>query len=737
MTLTVGTLLNNRYRIVSILGQGGMGAVYRAVDENLGVEIAVKENLFLTDEYAKQFQLEASLLANLRHANLPRVGDYFVLDGQGQYLVMDYIGGEDLRQRIERLNILPEQEVIMMGAVICEALSYLHTHQPAVIHRDIKPGNIKITSDGDVYLVDFGLAKVMMDSQATTTGARAMTPGYSPPEQYGIARTDTRSDIYSLGATLYAALTGIIPEDGLARATGKTQLTPLGKLQPKINKKLAAAIEKALAVEPEERFQTDEEFKTALLEAGEISKVPEGKLHLSPPPKSTPPFISVEDAKNQPSNPPPDDVMDAVHKNNRKASAQSLSTKKRLVGGSILLGVILAAVAVVMIFFPTLPYTINSHYLPTFITNFRPSVSPVNTVIVVDGEIPSNTPTRVPELKTITIELSGTLPSQTEGATGGSSQTETLNPEITVTPEPDFISTVTPALVPTLFGGGSGEIAYASDSSGVMQIWLMNGDGSNKHAITNILDGACQPAWSPDGKKLLYVTPCNEKLTYYPGARIYLQDMETNSREEIPLPEGSRGIFDPAMAPDGNRIAFSSMQNDLSQVYIYDMTLKAFRLISDGRLSDRQPAWRPDGKFLVFSRQYQLSQLWWVELDTNEVSQFSPSSAFNAILANWDPDGTSVIYSKMQPGSNPFLTRIMVNGRKMGQEQQISPAFPDSAIPIMRANFSPDRVWLTFEGWPDGINHDIYVMSLLGNQLTRLTTDSSYEFGPVWRPSKP
>ena len=284
MTLIVGTLLNNRYRIISILGQGGMGSVYRAFDENLRVDVAVKENLFLTDEYAKQFQLEASILAGLRQPNLPRVGDHFIMPGQGQYLVMDYIAGEDLRQRIERLNYLPEQEVILIGAVICDALTYLHSRPQAVIHRDIKPGNIKITPDGEIYLVDFGLAKVMQDSQATTTGARAMTPGYSPPEQYGIARTDSRSDVYSLGATLYAAMTGIIPEDGLARATGKAVLTPPNQLQPKISRRLSSVIEKALAVEQCDRYQTAEEFKQALLQAGDISRLPQGKILISPPP---------------------------------------------------------------------------------------------------------------------------------------------------------------------------------------------------------------------------------------------------------------------------------------------------------------------------------------------------------------------------------------------------------------------------------------------------------------------
>src|SRR3970040_559888 len=108
MSLERGSLLNNRYRVLEILGQGGMAAIYRAVDENLGVNVAVKENMFTTEEYARQFRREALILANLRHPNLPRVTDHFVIEGEGQYLVMDYIEGEDLRERIERLGNITE-----------------------------------------------------------------------------------------------------------------------------------------------------------------------------------------------------------------------------------------------------------------------------------------------------------------------------------------------------------------------------------------------------------------------------------------------------------------------------------------------------------------------------------------------------------------------------------------------------------------------------------------------------
>jgi eukaryotic-like serine/threonine-protein kinase len=244
MTLDRGMLLNGRYKIVDILGQGGMASIYRAVDENLNLEVAVKENLFTTEDYARQFRLEAVILASLRHPNMPRVTDHFVIQEQGQYLVMDYIEGEDLRQRMDRIGILPEEEVIVLGVAITEALIYLHSRTPPVIHRDIKPGNVKINPQGQVYLVDFGLAKVENEGQLTTTGARAMTPGYSPPEQYGTARTDHRTDIYSLGATLYSALTNSLPEDGLARAMGQVGLTPIRMRNPGVSRRLASVIEK-------------------------------------------------------------------------------------------------------------------------------------------------------------------------------------------------------------------------------------------------------------------------------------------------------------------------------------------------------------------------------------------------------------------------------------------------------------------------------------------------------------
>src|SRR5689334_3754915 len=414
MTLERGALLHKRYRIVEILGQGGMGSVYRAVDENLGVDVAVKENLFTTDEYARQFRLEAVILANLRHPNLPRVTDHFVIGDQGQYLVMDYIEVEDLRQRMERVGNISEDDAILMGAAMCDALTYLHTRKPPILHRDIKPGNVKITPDGHIFLVDFGLAKVLHGSQATTTGARAMTPGYSPPEQYGTARTDPRTDIYSLGATMYAALTGIIPEDGLARAMDNTQLTPLRKRNSKVSRRLAAAIEKAMGIDPADRFQNGEEFKRALLGSKSKTQRLPGDYVIPPPPPD--PLDDVKQDPIEKESQPLAKIKPEVKKDAPLQEAPVFKPKrKKRKGGRLLAAVLsvllLLALAIVgtIRFAPNLvPAEVMSVLYP--ISNFPlPFLAATNT----PAPLPSPTPTQVVNTSAPTATLLPSTPTRT------------------------------------------------------------------------------------------------------------------------------------------------------------------------------------------------------------------------------------------------------------------------------------------------------------------------------------
>jgi serine/threonine-protein kinase len=267
-------VLNDRYRIVKLLGQGGFGAVYRAWDINLERPCAFKENLDTSPQAQRQFEREAKILANLDHPNLPRVTDHFFVPGQGQYLVMDFVEGEDLEQMLLRIGgSLPEPQVLSWIVQVCDALSYLHSQNPPVIHRDIKPSNIKITPDGVIKLVDFGIAKVYDPGLSTTMGAKAVTPGFSPPEQYGMRSTDVRADVYALGATLYNLLTGKMPPESILRSTGSLLDAPR-VLNPATSPAMERAIMKATQMVPEQRFQSVGDFKTALLGEASMPSTP-------------------------------------------------------------------------------------------------------------------------------------------------------------------------------------------------------------------------------------------------------------------------------------------------------------------------------------------------------------------------------------------------------------------------------------------------------------------------------
>ncbi len=263
MPLTPGTILNNRYRILTVLGKGGFGAVYRAADMSLKRPCAVKENLNISPEASRQFEKEATILANLSHPNLPMVLDHFLIKDQGQYLVMDFIEGEDLRSLVEQNGLLNQEKAVNIISQIAGALDYLHHQNPPVIHRDIKPSNIRVRPDGKAYLVDFGLVKAYTPNLRTTIGARAVTPGYSPPEQYGVGTTDTRTDIYALAATLYTLLTGFEPQESVQRVV-QDQLLPLNTIEKGINANLSKVVTKAMSLQPGQRYDTILSFEKAL-----------------------------------------------------------------------------------------------------------------------------------------------------------------------------------------------------------------------------------------------------------------------------------------------------------------------------------------------------------------------------------------------------------------------------------------------------------------------------------------
>ena len=724
MTLERGALLHKRYRIVEILGQGGMGSVYRAVDENLGVDVAVKENLFTTDEYARQFRLEAVILANLRHANLPRVTDHFVIGDQGQYLVMDYIEGEDLRQRMERIGNITEDEAILIGAAMCDALAYLHTRKPPILHRDLKPGNVKITPDGHIFLVDFGLAKVLHGSQATTTGARAMTPGYSPPEQYGTARTDPRTDIYSLGATLYAALSGIIPEDGLARAMDNTQLTPLRKRNSKVSKRLASAIEKAMGVDPADRFQTAEDFKRALLGTKTKTQLLPTDYVIDPPP----PEVMEEmqhAAAEKPSNRA--DHLSRVNSEGVSSAGELPVFKPRrrrkkgrrrafwsLLAALFLLA--LAAWAIVRYRPSFVPPEVVSFLSPLAEISLpfalAPSPSPATPAATPTAH-PTATP--LPLLPTATVNILLTNPQPASPA---------------VTPTPDN----TPLAAATLMGG-SGQIAFASTRSGSSQIYLVNIDGTDELQITNVEAGACQPSWSPDGQQLVFVSPCGGRgefyETIYNESSLYLINADGTGLKQLTQAPGSD--FEPSWSPDGTRIAFTSVREGFRQIYALDVESLDITLLTNtpDSVESSQPSWSPDGSRIAYTvKRVGTFQVWAMADDGQEAVQLARSGQeLWDFLPAWSADGKTIFFNQRRQGPfRPWLMKVSY------EDLSQAPRRLDFVTPIEDISISPDGFWLAFEGMDMEGNRDIYFMTVAGSGRTRLTTDPRIDFDPAWRP---
>ncbi|MEW6213554.1 MAG: serine/threonine-protein kinase, partial [Acidobacteriota bacterium] len=213
------TYLHNRYLILRAVGQGGMGAVYQAIDENTRRTVAVKESLFDDERLQRAFEREARMLSHLRHPVLPVVFDYFAESGR-QFLIMQFIPGDDLgevlKKRRDRLEPIGQPkpfdvaDVLEWADQLLDALEYLHSQNPPVVHRDIKPQNLKLTSDREIVLLDFGLAKGinLHQSRVTSTGSIfGYTPSYAPLEQIQGSGTSPLSDIYSLAATLYHLLT--------------------------------------------------------------------------------------------------------------------------------------------------------------------------------------------------------------------------------------------------------------------------------------------------------------------------------------------------------------------------------------------------------------------------------------------------------------------------------------------------------------------------------------------------
>ena len=264
-----GKIIDNRYEVISLIGVGGMSNVYKAVDKQTGHEVAIKflkEEFFENEELVRRFKNESKAISLLNHECIIKVIDFNITDKE-KYLVVEYIKGVTLKEFIENRGKLNWEETAVFANIILGALG--HAHENGVVHRDLKPQNIMLTRDGQLKIMDFGIARLSTANQRTVTDKAIGSVHYISPEQVRGQSTDNRSDIYSIGIMMYEMLTGKLPfQSETAVSVALQQLSeeapPISNYVQDIPKGMEQIVMKAIAKDPEKRYQSAQEMRDDL-----------------------------------------------------------------------------------------------------------------------------------------------------------------------------------------------------------------------------------------------------------------------------------------------------------------------------------------------------------------------------------------------------------------------------------------------------------------------------------------
>lgn len=659
MDLKQGAIIHERYVIEGILGQGGMGAVYLAYDQNLDLKVAIKVNRDPSEQASRQFIKEAQLLAKLHHPNLPRVIDYFVTE-MDEILVMDYIPGVDLSALIQEQGAQSFEKVLTWIEQLGSAITYLHSQKPPVIHRDIKPGNIKLTPGGEVMLVDFGIAKASEITQMTATGATGYTPGFAPPEQMGGSRTGPYSDQYSLAATAYYLLSGNQPEDGVQRGLGKETLTPIRQIIKTLPLHVEAALFRALELRPQDRFKDIADFIRALKESE---------------------FLPAEGP--------------VIPAKTRKLTKEIKSPRRKswvlgLVGGGVILAILIAAAFFI---------------LPGMIERLSQAPSPTINAAAFFA-------TNVNQASVATRTQSALLAEQTSLAGA---------PTITLTPEKKIL-------------GGGGELAFVSDRGDgkTLQIWSMNIYMNNQSRIS--ADGPrqltfsegdkTQPAWSPDGQRILFVSPGGSAN----GLDIWV--MAADGSGAIDLTSNPGDELDPAWSTNGGVIAYTKVNTEGARLLYLMKSNGADAQLQSVNFQESQPTWSNDWlAYVVSAKDHDYLYARGAGTNGEQAQPFDRDSYFGRLGEVTNPafstDGRWIAYTKtVQKKSYIYTVDFETRG---GGISQLTDTGADDY-----PTWSSDNHYIAFYSNRDG-NPEIYLMSAAGQLVTRLTQNPARDMQPSWK----
>ncbi len=682
--LTTGSTFAERYQIIEELGRGGMGKVYKVHDTEIKEKVALKllkSEIALDEKTIERFRNEIRLARKIAHKNVGRMFD--LGKGEGTYFItMEYVPGQDLKGLIRQTGKLAVETTVSIAKQVCEGLE--EAHKQGVVHRDLKPSNIMIDKEGNVRIMDFGIARSIKTKGLTGAGVMIGTPEYMSPEQAEAKAVDHRSDIYSLGVILYEMVTGLLPFEGdtplsIAMKHKSEKLKAPKLLNPQIPDDLNSLILKCLEKVKTDRYQAAEEIFKDI--TGIEKKIP---------------------------------LTQRVVPKRKPATSKEVTVKFNLkkVFISALIIIVLIAIAGLLLFRPSPPDT-DIEIGTTRQISYEPGLE-IDPKISPDGKMVAFVTGPLGKTRLVVRQVAGGRPIEVTQDFPGNQRWPQWSPDGT---QLAFYSEGAIYVVPSL-GGVPKQIVDKIENS-----------------------SAHSPAWSPDGKKIAYVrndsiyvftldSETSEKIV----EAKYVHSLSWSpDGSQIAYVSGNIGFvfskFDIA------EVIFTIIGNNApSSIHIASLSRGTTVRVTSGDNLNASPVWTPEKKHILFiSDRGGARDIYAVPL----TSSGKPSGAAarlttgsNAYTMSISRDGQKLVYSVFNSTANVSSIQIPKKGPVSISESK--PITKGNQI-VESADISPDGQWVAYNSDLSG-NSDIYKIMVTGEEAIQLTTHPSGDFNPRWSP---